>query len=135
MTYEEARINLENLIVEMSDDDLIEIYNCYCRHNDKDGSQIYNMSDLDDELYEYSPTDIINIVDSNFDTYDDFFMFNKRGRLISFSYLDSYIDIDDIVDFILDDEDDLYNREIEAILKQLEHTETEDDGTGLEFDY
>ena len=75
------------------------------------------MSDLDDELYEYSPTDIINVVDSTFDTYDDFCMFNERGRLISFSYLDSYIDIDDIVDFILDDEDDLYNREIEAILK------------------
>lgn len=121
MTYEEARFNIINIIKKMNEPDLVELYNTYCRHNGNSGKQIYMMSELNDELSDYSPTDIINIVDCNFDTYDEFFRFNERGILISFSDLDDFIDIYDIAEFILDDEDDLYNKKIEDILSEVEH--------------
>lgn len=120
MTYEEARFNIINVIEKMNEPDLIELYNTYCRHSGNKGKQIYMMSELNDELYDLLPNEIINIVDCNFDTYDDFFMYNKRGILISFSSLDGLIDINDIVDCILIDEDDLYNKEIENILKEYD---------------
>lgn len=121
MTYEEAIIKLENLIEKMDDPEFIELYNVYCRHSGNNGKQIYKMDELDEVLYDYSPTDIINIIDCNFDTYDEFFRFNERGLLISFSDLDDFIDIYDIAAFILDDEDDLCNKKIEDILSEVEY--------------
>lgn len=135
---------LENQILEVLKDmdnyDLSLVWNEYCdRVNACDG-RIESMDTLPDF---FSGDDIMNILnraffgsdqfnkESSFNPNRDFFTFNGYGNLVSLEcigwneYANEFmydgLDIDAVIDYIIDNNDSLYNDDIQTILDDAEY--------------
>ena len=105
----------------MDDCDLIAINREYLDNVNGWDNTIYNMEDLNEILDGSTPEKIARLIFyGEFNPNADYFTFNGYGNLQSiWSYeLREYIYIDEIIDYIVENNDPLYNDEIEAILEE-----------------
>lgn len=135
---------LENQILDvlknMDDSELSYIWNEYCERCNMYDDRIEDM-DLLPELF--NGDDIFNILnrayfgsdqfnkESSFNPTRDFFTFNGYGNLVSIEcigwngYANKFmydgLDIDAVIDFIIDNNDSLYNDDIQTILDDAEY--------------
>lgn len=118
-TRDEIRDELYDLLEDLDDSDIIEIYNNWA--NDK----IWEMSELDDELGNMSPTEILESVESSFSTNDYFFYYNGSAYESSDCVWD-FCDQDELTDALLDGEVSADDDRIRALVEEYNKAEEED---------
>lgn len=112
---------LQELLENMSDDELIMIWNEY-QNNVHGENQIYNMDDFDELLNGMSPWEIAraSYYSGKFCPAHNYFWFNGYGNLESSDFPRDEIYIDDIIHYIITTQDSLYNDDIHEILDNNE---------------
>lgn len=114
---------IKQIIEEMSDSEILNLYNEYCYNNNDYYNSIYSMDDLNSELEGRTPTDIINIVRcGDFNPNHKYFKYNGYGNLISTDYIIDWLEVSDIVNFIMLENNALYNTDIQNILDEMEES-------------
>ena len=121
-----------NAIIEalenMTDDNLVCVWNEYCDAVNDFDSRIENM-DLLPELFDLSTAENVwNLLNRFYFGSDerytgtsanpnrDYFYFNGYGNIVSTDYPREHVDIDAVVDWIIENDDPLYCDEIADIL-------------------
>lgn len=107
------------IIEAMQDYEVIDLHNQMCEGNNCMDDYIYN-NDIDELLCNQKPSEVANALHKDYNINDDYAVFTIYG-LNSFSYLgdeNSPIDYDEIVDYIIDNEDDCGYSEIAEILEE-----------------
>ncbi len=114
--YDMIKESIEN----MTASEQIELHNNYCEEiNDMD-SYIYSMNDFDEIMNGMTPWEIVRTCYyGDFCPARDYFTFNGYGNAVSFDFPDEQIFISDIVDYIIRNEDSLYNDEIQDLLDEM----------------
>ena len=87
----EQQVVLVNILKKLDDSQIITIHNEYCDKNSYE-NMIYDMDMIDELLYGYTPSEILNSLSSSFDKNDTFIVDTING-------LQSYNDISDIVNY------------------------------------
>ena len=126
---------IENAIAEdWSDSDKVSAWNEYCDRNNSVDDSIYSMWDFDDLMSGRKPSEILDLVGSNFSAHDAYFAFDGYGYLVSgdspddFDFYDEYAVIDRIIedgtkDFPDLDEDIIQEDFIAAMVEATNFTE------------
>lgn len=120
----------------LDDSDIVTLWNEYCYTTDRYDDEIMDCYRLE----EYAKnTDVMNLLkrfyygtherneNSSARTDANYFVFNGYGNIISFDYIyNEYTDefnhvyIDELIDYIIDNDNDLYNDDIRQILDEEE---------------
>ena len=131
---------MENKLMElfkaMDDNDLMDVWREYCEHTNRYDDEIYTMDLFDDFYCGMSPVDIATRCfyghdewndESSFNPNRDYFYLNGYGNPVSIDYIGyneysekfmcSILDVDAMIDFIIDNENDLNNPDIADILE------------------
>lgn len=119
------REKLEELIDDLNEGELIELWNEYCSADYRDDDKIYYMDELDDFFYCSSASEIIDRLHI-FSTSDEYFQDTCYG-LDSFSYASDKIEVEVMIDYIIDNECCLYNDDIKKLLEGVDEYEDEPD--------
>lgn len=113
----------ETLQDEISESELMYIWNQYCEEVKYDDDMVYYMYELDDFWSGRSPLAIIRDTQNNeFDANDEFFRFRWFG-LDSSSDLFDFVEFDDLANYIYDNRTSLNNKDIQSILDEVEDDE------------
>ena len=112
-----------NILSDLNTGDLLAIHNKYCEETKQFDNLIYSMSEFDDIMNNYTPTDLaLVIVNGEFSPYSEYFTFNGEGNLVSFGNedIEEYIYITDIANEIVARLDSFGNYGIQEILDNYE---------------
>lgn len=104
---------------------LVGVWNEYCDSNYYDDDRIYRMGDFDDLMSRCSPTEVVESINSNFSTADDWCRATAYGWE-SFDDVEDVIEMDDLIDYILDNESPLGCDDIRYFLDEESEIEEED---------
>ena len=128
---------IESAIAEdWSDSDKVSAWNEYCDKSNYTDDIIFSMWDFDDLMSGRKPSEILDLVGSNFSAHDEYFAFDGYGNLISgdspddFDFYDEDAVIDRIIkdgasDFPDLDEDIIQDDFIAAMVETTNFTEEE----------
>lgn len=111
------------LLEDMHESDLLSVHREYLDAVNGYDDYIYSMDEFDDILTGQTPERIAcRVFYGDFNPNSDYFKFNAYGNLQSIYCCEllEYIYIDDIADYIIKNNDSLYNDEIQDILDELE---------------
>lgn len=130
MTNEELRANIEDIMDEMSDEEIIELHNSVADDYSSE-DKIFSMDDFDeiiDEYFSYTPTDLIEAVlnSDHFDLQDAYFTVTDRQDIVSFTDLldpNCPWDREACIDGILEYDEGYGNPDIELVLEQAREEE------------
>lgn len=111
----------------MDENELVSVHNEYCDAVNYYDDRYYFMDEFDELFYGKSPLEILDAVENDFSTNDEYFTFNGYGYATSTSYPD--IDIETIAEYIDDNDNALYNDEIQEILNDNDDDNDDDDET------
>lgn len=126
---------IESAIAEdWSDSDKVSAWNEYCDESDCTDDIIYSMWDFDDLMSGRKPSEILDLVGSDFSARDAYFAFDGYGNLVSgdspndFDFYDEYAVIDRIIEdgtgYFPDLDEDIIQEEfIAAMVKATNFTE------------
>ncbi len=120
---------LEDFLEEMSDDDVIAMWNNYCDNNRYEDDRIWYVSDFDDLMQGKLPSEVVEELSSNFSLNDEYMVFTIYG-IASFSYVSDDvcpIYISDLADYILENDDELENDDVRDFLDEYAEEEEEDE--------
>lgn len=108
----------------MSESDLFWLYKEYMNQAQLYDDEIFDMEEFDDIMSGSTPTDIAQkIFYGNFRPNDNYFRFDGYANLESIDWLKDEIDLDEIADYIIDNENSLENSEIQEILDEDDNEE------------
>ena len=116
MTEEMKRENLQNIIDNLDETAIITMWNDICADSDT----IYYMDELDgffDKRGYKSATNIIDSLDDDFSTSDYYFADGNWG-IKSFDDIYDIVDDDELINYMLDNDDDFGNDDIRDILNE-----------------
>ena len=129
---EEIRKQIENLVTDtinnMSDSELIDLWNEYCGDNSyyDDRIEYFDESVFNDLMSGKTPYEIYQIIDnSDISFFDDYCRYNGY-ELNTFSDVYDSIDIDDLVEWVIEEEKDICNFDIDGLYNEL-NSEDEDE--------
>ena len=124
-----------DLFKEMSDVEVISVWNEYCREVNKFDDEIMDAYEL--EEWVNNSGDTMNILNCFFFGSDEeregtsanpnrnYFKFNGYGNIISFDYIYNqftdefyYVDADELAEYIAENEEAFYNDEIQEIIDE-----------------
>ena len=112
---------IKNLIEDdLTDGDKISVWNEYCSKNSYEDT-IYNMSMIDELMQGLTPFEILKR-GSDIDIDDDYFWETIYGAK-SGDINDCPIEYSNLARYIVDNDDDLYNRDIRDLLDEMEGEE------------
>lgn len=95
------------------DSGLIAIWNEYCENDDC----VYSMDEIDEMLSGMTASEILRAsYYGDINPNDDYFKFNGLGNLVSTSSISEWVDIDELAEYIDENENDFGNSEIRDIL-------------------
>lgn len=109
-----------------SDWELVGLWNEYCENNNYWDDRIFSMDELDDLFCGCGAIELIDKLSSNFSTSDDYFKDTIYG-LESFDNIEDVIEIDDVIEYIIDNDDNLYCDAIRDMLDEIEELEEEEE--------
>lgn len=117
---------LEDVIYDMSNDDLLYLYNEYCDYTNCYEDRLYFMEDFNEVCEGMTPYDVVLSVQlGDFRTNDRYFLINGYGNFKSFDNVAEVIVTDDIIDYIIDNEVTFENDDIIAVFNDWEEDEDE----------
>lgn len=124
MNRQELKEQLENYMNEHVDDcDMMYYWNTMCENASDYERVIYDMSEFDDLMYKKTPTELLDSVDDDFSTYDNYFCDDIYG-LKSFSDIYEIVDTDELIEYIIDNCECFDDLDIQKLLD--EYNESED---------
>lgn len=119
---------VKEILDNMSESDLFWLYKEYTCQAQLYDDEIFDMEEFDEIMSGSTPTDIAQkIFYGNFRPNDSYFRFDGCANLESIDWLKDGIDLDEIADYIIDNEDSLGNNEIQEILDEDDNEEEEDE--------
>lgn len=121
MTDAEKRDIVEGAVDNLSENELLGIWNDYCDCNNYYDDRVYYVSDLDELCYSMKPTEII----SRYGDLDGFEYFTDGVYTEGSNDLLDLIDYGALIDYIIDNEEDFDNSDIADALEEIE--EEDDD--------
>ena len=110
-----------------NDWELVSLWNEYCEKNNYYDDRIFSMDEFNELYSGCSPLEILDAVDRDFNTNDDWFKCGIYG-CESFDYISDSIDMDSVIEYIIDNDDNLYDDTIQSFLDEIEELEEEDEG-------
>lgn len=128
MTYDEFRNGIREAVESMNDSDLVNAWNEVCENENYMDDYIW-FNDPDELLSGRTPSEVLSDIGDSYDTNDEYAVWTIYG-LNSFNYTSDSncpIDIDMIVDYIIDNEEDFGDSDIEELLDQWSEEEEEDE--------
>lgn len=127
------------VIKEMQDSEIVTLWNEYCYATNHYDDEIMDQYRLEEYLSGCSTEDTISLLNRFYFGHDEnnenssanpnrnYFTFNGYGNIISFDYIyNQYTDefyniyIDDLIEYIISNQDALYNDEIQEIIDSIE---------------
>ena len=122
------REEIREIINNMGADEQVALHNRYCDEVGYSDDEIFSMDEINEWLAGKDPDEILRMAFyGDFRPCDEYFRFNGYANLESTDYPDEWIDIDDIVDYIIDNDEDFDNDEIRDILDEEEEEEDEEE--------
>lgn len=107
----------------MSDDDIIEVWNEFCASVSDYDERIHYIGEVDDYFANCNASDIFEIARDGFDTYDDYFV--DGVYVESFNDIYEHVDIERLVTYIVDSDDNLSNAELLDLMLDDEYIEAD----------
>lgn len=132
MTLDEFCEALEDYISNLDTANLISLWNQYVSEANRMDDYIYSMDSFDEMHDGMKPWDIVRAAyySGKFCPADDWYWYNGYGNLVSSDWPEredaSPYYLDEIIDYIIDNKDDLGNSDIRALLDELESEEDEE---------
>lgn len=128
MNKQTLKKQLVDFINEMDESELISLHNEYGDSVNHWDDRIYSMWDFDEIMSGTEPFEVARMCFyGDFNPNDDYFHFNGYGNLESLDgyELTDHIYIDDIADYIIRNDDELYNDDIRTILDEFNEVNEE----------
>lgn len=119
---------IREIIERMSARELINLHNEYCCANYYD-DDIMDMCTINERLSGKEPMEILDMVFyGNFNPNDSYFRFDGNENLESCDYPEyDWIDIDEIVDYIIDNDEDFDIDEIRDALDEIDEDDEDEE--------
>ena len=117
MTIEELEEELKETIKNLTDWEVIDVWNEYCQENSYYEDEIFAMADLDYIASDMFPIEILEQF-GDMDTNDDYFINGIHGGK-SFTNPYEVIYLDNLVDYIIRTFDDCHSMEIQKVLENF----------------
>lgn len=119
---------IRELIDGMGNEDLRNLWNEYCDSANRMDDWIYDMSEFDEQCSGMTPTKVVqSVLCGDFRTNDNYFCYNGYANFESFDFVadgkNSPFYIDELIDYIIENEDSLMNDDIAEILAEEEDEE------------
>ena len=126
MNYEEKFNKVYEILEEMDSKDLKRIWNEYQNEAYYD-DYIYDMEEFDEVMNGDEPIKIANkIYYGDFRPNDEYFCFNGYGNLKSFDYISEEISLNDLTEYIIDNEEDFGDYDLEEFFEEIENENEEE---------
>ena len=122
----DMRDEVLEMLRDMNDNDLVAVHNEYCEKVRYDDDRIYYMEELNELMYGMKPLDILREA-RDVDTNDDWIRWNGYGNLESTDCPEDWMDLDEIADYIVENEDPLYNDDIRDLMDEIEAENEEEE--------
>ena len=123
-TNEEKMIveNIREVVEDFKENKLVELWNEFCNKNYYE-EVIYYLSDdeINDFFSNKTPAELIRM-GSNVDLDNKYFYFHL-GELNTTSNIFDVVDIDELIDYIIDNDNDCNDTDIRDLLDELEEVE------------
>lgn len=118
---------IKDLLENMSESKLFTIYNEYLDKTEYYDDRIYDMEEFDEMMDGMSPSDIaLKIFYGDFRPNDHYFKFDGYDNLQSFDYISDEVDLEEIADYIIDNDEDFDNSDIREILGEDDEEDEEE---------
>ena len=118
---------IKDLLENMSESQLYTIANEYFDKAEYYDDRIYDMEEFDEMMDDMLPSDIATkIFYGDFRPNDNYFKFDGYANLESFDYISDEVDLEEIADYIVDNDEDFDDSDIREILD--EENEEEEGG-------
>lgn len=116
------------LIENMSAGDMVQVHNEWCDKAGYMDNWIYSMDEFDEILSGMTPWEVARAAyySGKFCPANDYFWFNGYGNLESDDFPLGQVWADDIADYCIDNDADLYNDEIREVLDEEEEESEEE---------
>ena len=116
-----------NTIDNMSDSEMIELWNEYCGDNGyyDDRIKYFDEGVFNDLMSGKTPYEIYQIIDNSDISFFDDYCHYDGYELNTFSNVYDSIDIDDLVKWVIEEEKDLCNFEIDELYNKLSNEDEE----------
>ena len=125
----DMRDEVLEMLRDMDDYELVAIHNEYCDEVNYVDDRIYSMGEFD-ELYcmdGKSPLDVIrDAFNGSFNPNDDWFRWNGYGNLESTDRPEDWMDLDDIADYIVENDEDFDNDDLRDLMDEIEEENEEE---------
>ena len=110
---------IKDLLENMSESQLYIIANEYSDKTNYYDDRIYDMDEFDEIMSGMSPSDIATkIFYGDFRPNDNYFKFDGYANLESFDYISDEVDLEEIADYIVDNDEDFDDSDIREILDE-----------------
>lgn len=118
---------IKDLLENMSESQLYIIANEYFDKTEYFDDRIYNMDEFDEIMSGMSPSDIaLKIFYGDFRPNDHYFKFDGCANFQSFDYISVEVDLEEIADYIVDNDEDFDNSDIREILGEDDEEDEEE---------
>ena len=116
-----------NIIDNMSDSEMIDLWNEYCGENGyyDDRIEYFDEGVFNDLMAGKTPYEIYQIIDNSDISFFDDYCHYDGYELNTFSDVYDSIDIDDLVKWVIEEEKDLCNFEIDELYNKLSNEDEE----------
>ena len=116
-----------NTIDNMSDSEMIELWNEYCGDNGyyDDRIEYFDEGVFNDLMSGKTPYEIYQIIDNSDISFFDDYCHYDGYELNTFSNVHDSIDVDDLVKWVIEEEKDLCNFEIDELYNKLSNEDEE----------
>ena len=119
---------IKDLLENMSESQLYTIVNEYFDKTNYYDDRIYDMDEFNEIMSGMSPSDIATkIFYGDFRPNDNYFRFDGYANLQSFDYISDEVDLEEIADYIIDNDEDFDNSDIREILDEEDEEEGGED--------
>ena len=122
----DMRDEVLEMLKDMNDNDLVAVHNEYCEKVRYDDDRIYYMEELNELMYGMKPLDILREA-RDVDINDDWIRWNGYGNLESTDCPEDWMDLAEIADYIVENEDPLYNDDIRDLMDEIEEENEEEE--------
>ena len=122
MDIEKVKEILENL----DESELKNMWNEYCRENCYDEQEIFEMCEIDDLFCDVKVSDFLDKLSDDFNHTDNYFRYSIYG-LESFDDVSDVADIDELANYIVDNNETFDNDELEELIEEEEEEEDEEE--------
>lgn len=128
MTTEKLEANITEYLESLRSSELLSIHSELCSAANYYDDEVFSMDDFEEIVSGWKPLELAQrIFYGDFNPNRDYFYFNGYGNLVSTDYPEDLIDISEIVSYIIENDDELFDDEIREMLDEYNESEKEEE--------